>query len=157
MGVIESPSYSADLSFAYLWVFRALRELRANFWKAKAKEYRKLHSLSVDINRYLRGTTCIPLYTRPIDEPERIGLGVSPERRIVMPVPVVVQAGFDLEPLAGEAGVERLRAGDQLRLTSLDGAADSRPRKGLGRSERAVSRWRSTARPWRRRSSSPTG
>ena len=38
---------------------------------------------------------------RPIDEPERIGVQIPPRRRIVVAHPVLVKAGFGLEPLAG--------------------------------------------------------
>ncbi len=34
-----------------------------------------------------------------------------------MPVPVVMQAGFQLEPLAGEAGVQGFRACQRMRAT----------------------------------------
>ena len=44
----------------------------------------------------------------------RVWLGIATGAGY-MPVPVIVQAGFDLEPLAGEAGVERGGAGDRLR------------------------------------------
>jgi hypothetical protein len=47
---------------------------------------------------------------------KRIGLGISSTRRVVMAVPVVGKAGFDLEPLAGEAGIERLGGGEAVRL-----------------------------------------
>ncbi len=40
---------------------------------------------------------------RPIDQPQRVGLHVPPRRGVVVPHPVLVQAGFGLEPLAGEA------------------------------------------------------
>ena len=42
-----------------------------------------------------------------------------------MPVPVVMQAGFELEPLTGEAGIERRGADDGIRL-----AASCRRRAG---------------------------
>ena len=45
----------------------------------------------------------IPINTRPIDQPQRIGFQIPPRRRIIIPHPVLVQAGFGLEPLAGEA------------------------------------------------------
>jgi len=57
----------------------------------------------------------IPIHTRSIDEAERVGLGVAAQRRIVMPVSVIVQPRFDLEPLAREARVERRRTRDRLR------------------------------------------
>lgn len=44
---------------------------------------------------------------RPIDEPEGIGFNVPPRRRIVVAHPVLVKAAFGLEPLAGEAQVDR--------------------------------------------------
>ena len=58
----------------------------------------------------------IPIHTGPIDEPERVGLGVAADAGIVVPVPVVVQAGLDLEPLAREARVERGGTSEALRL-----------------------------------------
>ncbi len=42
---------------------------------------------------------------RPIDQPQRVRLHVPSRRRVVVPHPVLVQAGFALEPLAGEAQV----------------------------------------------------
>jgi hypothetical protein len=45
----------------------------------------------------------IPIDTRPIDEPQRIGLEISSCCWIVVSHPVLVQARFHLEPLAGEA------------------------------------------------------
>ena len=52
----------------------------------------------------------IPIHTRPVHEPERVGPQAPPRRRIVVPHPVLVQARFRLEPLPGEAQVDR-RAG----------------------------------------------
>ena len=42
------------------------------------------------------------------------------QRRIVLPVPVVMQAGFELVPLAGQAGVERGGAGDRVHAAHSD-------------------------------------
>jgi hypothetical protein len=39
-----------------------------------------------------------------IDQPQRVGLEVSSRRRVVVAHPVLVEAAFGLEPLAGEAG-----------------------------------------------------
>lgn len=50
--------------------------------------------------------SCVNPSTRAIDEAERVGLGVAAERLIDMPVPVVVQHFFDLEPLTRETGVQ---------------------------------------------------
>lgn len=47
-----------------------------------------------------------------------------------MPVPVVVQAGLQLEPLAGKAGVQGLRAGDGVRRTPR--RVDHVPHRRLG-------------------------
>jgi hypothetical protein len=60
----------------------------------------------------------VPVHTRPIDQPQRVGLEVSPGRRVVVAHPVLVEAVrrviaplerslirlTPLEPLAGEAG-----------------------------------------------------
>lgn len=56
----------------------------------------------------------IPIHTRPINEAERIGLGVAAQAWIAMAMPAVMQAGFELEPLAGEAEVHGERAGERL-------------------------------------------
>ena len=69
-----------------------------------------------DVNEANRASSNIPIQTWPIDEPQRVGLGVAAEARIVVPVPVVVQAGLDLEPLAREARVERGGTSEALRL-----------------------------------------
>ena len=56
-----------------------------------------------------------------------------------MPPPVLVQAGFELEPLAGEAGIEGRRAGDCLR--AAEGEPCRLPDRGLrpvGHQDRAV-------------------
>ena len=45
----------------------------------------------------------IPLHTRPIDQPQWVGLEVSPRRRVVVAHPVLVEAALGLKPLAGEA------------------------------------------------------
>ena len=42
---------------------------------------------------------------------ERVGLDVAPDGGIVVPVPVVGEAGLELEPLPGEAPVHYLRVG----------------------------------------------
>ncbi len=88
----------------------------------------------------LRLSTRIPIHTRPIHEPERVRLRVAPQGRIVLPVPVVVQAGFGLEPLAGEAGIQRCRAGDRVhparpsaQPTQLTRLPDGRPDAGFRR------------------------
>ena len=47
-----------------------------------------------------------------------------------MPVPVVMQAGFQLEPLAGEARVERL--GSRQRMRRAPGGVDHVPDAGFG-------------------------
>ena len=59
----------------------------------------------------------IPKDARPVDEPQRVGFDVPPRRRIVVPHPVLVQARFELEPLAGEAQVDR-RAGQHMDVAS---------------------------------------
>jgi hypothetical protein len=41
---------------------------------------------------------------RPVHQPQRVGLEVPPRRRVVVVHPVLVEAAFGLEPLAGEAG-----------------------------------------------------
>ena len=46
----------------------------------------------------------IPIDTGPIDQPQWIGLQIPPRCGIIVAHPVLVQAGFGLEPLAGEAG-----------------------------------------------------
>jgi hypothetical protein len=38
-------------------------------------------------------------------QPQPVGLQLPPDRAVIMPVPVVMQARFELEPLAGEARV----------------------------------------------------
>ena len=68
--------------------------------------------VAVRIDKYLRRGFHIPINTRAVDEPQRIGLRKPADGGIIMPVPVVVQAGFELEPLAREARVEHGRAGD---------------------------------------------
>ena len=52
------------------------------------------------------------------------------QRRIVVPVPVVMQAGFELVPLAGEARVERGGPGD--RVHAAPGQPDRVPDHGFG-------------------------
>jgi hypothetical protein len=53
-------------------------------------------------SRWIHGTLRlllgIPIHTRPIDEAEGVGLRVAADGGIVAPVPVVMQAGFELEP-----------------------------------------------------------
>ena len=71
----------------------------------------------------------IRIHTRSIHKPQRVGLGVAAEARIVVAVPVVVQATFELEPLAGEAGVQRLRAGR--RMEGAPGGVDHIPDGGF--------------------------
>ena len=44
------------------------------------------------INKTQRTPTRIPIHTRPIDKPERVGLGVAADGWIIVAVPVVVQA-----------------------------------------------------------------
>ena len=66
----------------------------------------------------------IPIHARPIDEPERVGLGVAAEGRIVVPMPVVMQPGFELEPLPGEPRIEHSSPRDRMRRTPR------RPRRG---------------------------
>ncbi len=100
----------------------------------------------------LRAAPRIPVHTRAIHEAERVGLGVAAQGWIVVPVPVVMQARFELVPLAGEAGVERRRAGDRPRAarssarrftpSPIDARAIGAP----------VTRRRPTRSPWRRRS-----
>ena len=46
----------------------------------------------------------IPIHTRPVHQPQRVGLEVPSRRRVVVAHPVLVEAGFALEPRAGEAG-----------------------------------------------------
>ena len=66
------------------------------------------HPFSVGLSE--RRACCIAVDTRPIDEPERIRLGIPPGDGVVMPVPIVRKAGFDLEVLPGEAQVLGLGA-----------------------------------------------
>ena len=47
----------------------------------------------------------IAIDTRPIHQPQRVGLDVPSGRRVIVPHPVLVQAGLALKPLAGEAEV----------------------------------------------------
>ena len=47
----------------------------------------------------------IPIDTGPIHQPQRVCLQIPSRCRIVIPHPVLVQAGFGLEPLAGEPRV----------------------------------------------------
>jgi hypothetical protein len=67
----------------------------------------------------LRITTRIRIHTRPIDEPERVGLGVAARGRIIVAVPVVVQAGLELIPLAGQTVLVRQRTGDRMRANKV--------------------------------------
>ena len=76
---------------------------------------RRVHAIGID--------------TRTIHEPQGIGLGVSSCDRIVIPVPVVVHPGFDLEVLAGEAEVVGCGAGDGLDFAP--GLPDGLPDGGL--------------------------
>ena len=46
----------------------------------------------------------ISIDTGPIEKPKRVGLQIPPRCWIIIPHPVLVEAGFGLEPLAGEAG-----------------------------------------------------
>ena len=78
----------------------------------------------------MRRTPRIRIQTRAVDEAERVGLGVAAEGGIVMPVPVVMQAGLQLEPLAGKTDVQRLRAGDGVR--GAPRRPDHVPDGGLG-------------------------
>ncbi len=66
-------------------------------------------------------------------------MGVAAQGGIVAPVPVVMQAGFDLEPLAGEAGVVGGGADDGVDATPglPDGVPDAGLRGG-GHLDRAV-------------------
>jgi hypothetical protein len=54
----------------------------------------------------------IPIHAGSVDQPQRVGLQVSPCRGIVVSHPVLVQACFGLEPLAGEAQVDGAAGGD---------------------------------------------
>ena len=45
----------------------------------------------------------IPINTRSIHKPQRVGLDIPPGRWIVVPHPVLVEAGFALVPLTGKA------------------------------------------------------
>ena len=56
---------------------------------------------------------CIAINRRPIDQPQWVGLDVPPRRRIVVAHPVLIKPRFHLEPLAGEAQVDR-RAGHHM-------------------------------------------
>ena len=89
---------------AAIWIHRAL----AGAYTAYAGTSRTTSLLTLPelINPFKWAVADIRIHARPIDEPERIGLRIPADGGIVVPVPVVVQAGFDLEPLAGEAGVE---------------------------------------------------
>lgn len=61
------------------------------------------YSSSIDV--YLPGRVIgdIAIDTRPVDQPERVRLQIPARRGIVVAHPVLVQAGFGLEPLAGKA------------------------------------------------------
>jgi hypothetical protein len=48
----------------------------------------------------------IPIYARPIHQPQRVRFQIPPRRRVIIPHPVLVQAGLGLKPLAGEAGID---------------------------------------------------
>jgi hypothetical protein len=63
-------------------------------------------------------------------QPERVGLGVAAGGRVVVAVPVVVEPRLELEPLAGEAGVEGGRAGDLMHRA--EGLVEGPPDGGAG-------------------------
>jgi hypothetical protein len=86
----------------------------------------------IPVNLALRYPLHIGIEGGSIHEPQRIGLGVAAQRWIVLPVPVVVQAGFGLEPLAGEAGVEGGGAVDH--VGGAERLPEGIPDQRLGRS-----------------------
>jgi len=53
----------------------------------------------------------ISVNTRPINQPQRVGLQIPPRRWIIIAHPVLVQAGLALKPLTGEAEVYRRSCG----------------------------------------------
>ena len=91
-------------------------------------------------HRALQG---IPIHTRPVHQPERVGLQVTPGRRVVVAVPVLVQPGLGLEPLAGEAqALRRQGAGIHVdRMDAAEGGVGCGPDHragGVGRHDRPV-------------------
>ena len=67
--------------------------------------------LALRINPAQRTLPHILIHRRPVHQPERVGLNVAPRRRVVVAHPVLVEAGFALEPLAGEAGGREISGG----------------------------------------------
>ena len=78
----------------------------------------------------MRRASCVCEDAWPIDKPQRIGGGVAAGSGIVMPMAVVGQPMFELEPLARQAEVLRDRAGDA--VDAAEGLVDRRPDSGLG-------------------------
>ena len=60
----------------------------------------------------MRRTTSILKHTWPIDGPQRICGGVAACGQIIVPMPVIGQPVFKLEPLARQARILRHGAGD---------------------------------------------
>ena len=78
----------------------------------------------------------IPIHTRPVHQPQRVGLEVPPGRRVVVAHPVLVEAGFALEPLAGEpCGGEGAGAYVHPAEGLVGGGPDLHP-AGVGREDR---------------------
>ena len=69
--------------------------------------------------------------TGSIDESERIGLRISSCRRIVVAMPVVIESGFELEPLSREPCIERLGSDDGVRCSPW--RPDRIPHRSLAR------------------------
>lgn len=65
------------------------------------------------INSDMRRASRIRKHAWPIHKPQRIGGGVAACGGIIMPMPVVGQPVFELEPLAGQAEVLGQCAGDR--------------------------------------------
>lgn len=82
------------------------------------------------IHTHKRAVPRIGIDTRPVDEAERVGLGVAAGNGIVVAVPVVVKPGLDLIELAGEAHIQRERTRDGKCLAPR--TPGSLPDDGLG-------------------------
>jgi hypothetical protein len=84
-------------------------ERRIKFYGSN-KRVRNHHCLSPRIDPPDGRLERVPVHAGPIHEPQRVGLDVSPRGGVVVAHPVLVEAALGLEPLPGEAQVERVGA-----------------------------------------------
>ncbi len=59
-------------------------------------------ALTRRVHVHHRVLTGVAIHARAVHQPQRVGLQIPPRRRVVVAHPVLVEAGFGLEPLAGE-------------------------------------------------------